>query len=138
MPLGTQDEVAIVLMSPEDRDLKRVSSLLEKVGLHVMTASGGSAAVELARKAHRDYQTIRLVIVDEAASEPGMPGLIEGLREVDSSIRILLISERDEADAVPSWMAAANIRGFLNKPFRRSRFLAIVLSVIGKPLVRTA
>jgi len=137
MPLSVHEEVAIVLMNPEDRDLKRVMSLLEKVGLSVVAATSAHAAVDLANEVHKTHQSIGLVIVDETASQPGMPGLIEGLREVDTSIRILLISEH-ESDFVPSWMAAANIRGFLKKPFRRAKFLATVLSVIGEPLVRTA
>lgn len=137
MAIEGQDEVAIVLMNREDRELKRVSSLLRKIGLNVLAAANAPEAVALAWSATRMSRSIQVVIIDEAAAQPGMPALIEGLREADASIRILLISENNQANVVPSWMAAANIRGFLPKPFRRARFLGVVLGVMRQPVVRT-
>jgi hypothetical protein len=121
-------------MDRGDKDAKLMASMLEKVGLDVSISSNQDAILESCRAAHH---SVRLVIVDEAA-EARMPGLLDGLCNCDSSVRVLLVSDLDEARAGRTWLSASKGRGVLRKPFRRAQFLGSVLKLINEPLVRTA
>jgi len=138
MAARTQHDAAILVMNQSDRNGKLATSLLEKVGLEVFNTSNGREAVELVRASDQGDQSVRLVIIDEAAaSERGVPELVENLRAADAGVRIILVSE-DDAKGEPSARTSLNIRGCLKKPFRRAQFLGSVLRVIGEPKVRTA
>jgi len=134
MPTATQQDAAILVMDRGDKDAKLMTSLLEKVGLDVSISSNQDAILE---SCHAVDGSVRLVIVDEAA-EARMPGLMEGLCNCQSSVRLLLVSGQDEAGAGRSWLSASKGRGVLRKPFRRAQFLGSVLKLINEPLVRTA
>ena len=134
MPTVAQQDAAILVMDRGDKDAKLMSSLLEKVGLEVHISSNQDTILESCRS---EDHSVRLVIVDEAA-EARMPGLMEGLCTCDSSVRVLLVSDLDEAGAGRSWLSASKGRGVLRKPFRRAQFLGSVLKLINEPLVRTA
>jgi hypothetical protein len=134
MPTETQQDAAILVMERGDKDARLMASMLEKVGLNVRISSNQDAILE---SCHAADHSVRLVIVDEAA-EARMPGLIDGLCTCDSSIRVLLVSDLDEARAGRSWLSASKGRRVLRKPFRRAQFLGSVLQLINEPLVRTA
>jgi DNA-binding NtrC family response regulator len=134
MPTETQQDAAILVMDRGDKDAKLMASMLEKVGLNVSISSNQDTILESCRAADH---SVRLVIVDEAA-QARMPGLLDGLCSCDSSVRVLLVSDLDEADAGRSWLSASKGRSVLKKPFRRSQFLGSVLKLINEPLVRTA
>jgi hypothetical protein len=134
MPTQVQQDAAILVMDRGDKDAKLMTSLLEKVGLDVRISSNQDTILESCRTAHH---SVRLVIVDEAA-EARMPGLMDGLCDCDSSVRVLLVSDLDEAGAGRTWLSASKGRGVLRKPFRRAQFLGSVLKLINEPRVRTA
>jgi CheY-like chemotaxis protein len=134
MPTETQQDAAILVMDRGDKDAKLMASLLEKVGLDVRISSNQDTILESCRSGHH---SVRLVIVDEAA-QAHMPGLLDGLCTCDSSVRVLLVSDLDEAGAGRSWLSASKGRSVLRKPFRRAQFLGSVLKLINEPLVRTA
>jgi hypothetical protein len=108
--------------------------MLEKVGLEVSISSNQDAILEACRAADG---SVCLVVVDEAA-EARMPGLLDGLSQCDSSVRVLLVSDLDEARAGRRWLSASKGRGVLRRPFRRAQFLGFVLKLINEPLARTA
>jgi DNA-binding NtrC family response regulator len=134
MPTVTQQDAAILVMDRGDKDAKLMTSLLEKVGLDVHISSNQDSILESCRAAHH---SLRLVIVDEAA-EARMPGLLDNLCTCDPSVRVLLVSDQDQANAGRSWLSASRGRGVLQKPFRRAQFLGSVLKLMNEPLVRTA
>jgi hypothetical protein len=134
MPTVAQQDAAIIVMDRGDKDAKLMTSLLEKVGLEVHISSNQDTILKSCRSVDH---SVRLVIVDEA-SEARMPGLMEGLCTCDSSLRVLLVSDLDEATAGRSWLSASRGRVVLRKPFRRAQFLGSVLKLINEPLVRTA
>jgi len=133
MPTASQQDTAIVVLNRDDKDVRLIRSLLEKLGLNVLSSSNLNDALDLFSAA---AETARLLIIDEAVSPAGMPGFLECVRSLNPGIRILLISERDESEPAQSWVAQAS--GFLKRPFRRAKFLGSVLQLIGEPLVRTA
>jgi len=135
MPTASQQDTAIVVLNRDDKDVRLIRSLLEKLGLKVLSSSNLNDALDLFSAAG---ETARLLIIDEAVSPASMPGFLECVRSLNPGIRILLISERDESEPAQSWVAQASIRGFLRRPFRRAKFLGSVLQLIGEPLVRTA
>ncbi|HUI82145.1 MAG TPA: response regulator [Bryobacteraceae bacterium] len=133
MPKDSQQDAAILVMDRSDKDAKLMASMLEKVGLEVQISSNQDIVLESCRSKSRP---VRLVILDEQA-EARMPGLLDGLNTCDSSIRVLLVGQSDEA-AGRNWVSATKGRGVLQKPFRRAQFLGSVLKLINEPLVRTA
>ena len=134
MPTVAQQDAAILVMDRGDKDAKLMASMLEKVGLDVFISSDQDAIL---KSCHAMDGSVRLVVVDEAA-EARMPGLLEGLCQGDSSVRVLLVSDLDEAGAGRSWLSASKGRVVLRRPFRRAQFLGSVLKLINDPLVLTA
>ncbi len=134
MPTVAQQDAAILVMERGDKDAKLMASMLEKVGLSVSISSNQDTILESCRDGQH---SVRLIIIDEAA-QARMPGLLDGLCRCDSSVRVLLVSDLDEAGAGGSWLSASRVRGVLRKPFRRAQFLGSVLKLINEPLVRTA
>jgi DNA-binding NtrC family response regulator len=136
MTEGSQERAILVLnRNDNDKDVRLITSLLEKVGLSVHYSPDANEALELFSSIG---DSARLLIIDEKASPAAMPGFLECVRSLNPGIRILLIPESDEFDTAQSWIAQSNIRATLKKPFRRAKFLGSVLELIGEPLVRTA
>jgi DNA-binding NtrC family response regulator len=136
MSMDDQQDTAIVMLSRgDDKDVELITSLLEKVGLRVLSSSNANDALEHFSVAG---DSVRLLIIDEGASPAITPGFLECVHSANPRIRVLLISERDPSDPGQSWITQANIRVRLKKPFRRAKFLGSVLEIIGEPLVRTA
>jgi DNA-binding NtrC family response regulator len=129
MVTESESDVAIVLMSPQDIETKLVTSLLKKVGFHVLHASDSAEALE---RLSGESDPPPVLIIDEDASTVPISRLLETVRSLNPAVRVLLISERDDHDA------ARTVRGFLKKPFRRASFLGAVLKLTGEPRVLTA
>ncbi len=133
MPTENQN-TAILVLNRDDKDVERITALLEKVGLQVLTSSDPDDTLELLNTAG---EPPRLLVIDEAISSTRTPGFLEQVRSVSPGTRILLVSNRDDFEPA-SGILPSDVRGFLRKPFRRAKFLGSVLSLIDQPLARTA
>jgi CheY-like chemotaxis protein len=128
-------EQAVVLVADgETSVLKNVSSTLEKAGFTVLTAHGGPAVLDVC--AHHP-EPIQLAIMDMTMAGNG-PELLERLDGSYPGIRFLFTSTNEESGAERQMGRSGRTRGFLQKPFRRSRLLGRVLQVMDTPKVRTA
>jgi DNA-binding NtrC family response regulator len=133
MSLDSPHSAAILVMDRGDKDARLMASMLEKVGLEVQISPNPETVLNSCRSAS---DSLRLVILDEAA-EARRPGLLQDLSACDSSVRVLLVGQVDEAET-STWFSASKGRGILRKPFRRAQFLGSVLKLINEPLARTA
>jgi DNA-binding response OmpR family regulator len=122
-------------MKPEDKELELATSLLEKVGFHVLQASNFGEALE---KLSEENYPSPLLIIDEGVSPASVFGMLETARSLNPAVRVLLMSERDDSEAARLGKSQANVNGFLKKPFRRANFLGSVLKLTGESRVRTA
>jgi CheY-like chemotaxis protein len=128
-------EKAVVLVADGEASvLKNVSSTLEKAGFTVLTAHAGPDVLDVCAH-HRD--PIQLAIVDMALAG-NRPDVMECLDGSYPGIRFLFTSSTDEAGAERQIGRSGRPRGFLQKPFRRSRLLGRVLQVLEAPSIRTA
>ena len=126
--METEDrQDAIVVARPGDAAIQAASSTLEKAGFAVHLAADGNTALGLARQLAGPPA---LAVVDEAATDVPVAGLVEGLRERSPGIRILVLSDKARKDS-------SGIR-VLRKPFRRSALLGQVLDLMERPKVLTA
>jgi hypothetical protein len=108
MSMDDQQDTAIVMLSRgDDKDVELITSLLEKVGLRVLSSSNANDALEHFSVAG---DSVRLLIIDEGASPAITPGFLECVHSANPRIRVLLISERDPSDPGQSWITQANIR----------------------------
>jgi CheY-like chemotaxis protein len=80
---------------------------------------------------------VQLVIIDTETRGIQIQELLDELKTADPKARILLMS-KNEPEPVREWSVTGNVRGMLNRPFRRAQFLGSVLEVAKQPLVRTA
>jgi CheY-like chemotaxis protein len=128
------DKAVVLVADGEASVLKNVSSTLEKAGFTVLTAHGGPAVLDVCAH-HRE--PIQLAIMDMSMAGNG-PELVDCLDGSYPGIRFLFTSTKDESGAEPQTGGSARTRGFLQKPFRRSRLLGRVLQVMDTPKVRTA
>jgi DNA-binding NtrC family response regulator len=130
-----EQESAVVLVADgEERVLQQVSTTLEKAGFTVFTALGRSAALDFCRA---KKEPVQLAIIDTAMGASG-PELVQELYHSYPDVRVLFTSNQDQPDAVQQAGPSGRFRGFLKKPFRRSKLLGSVLRAMDAPLVRTA
>lgn len=132
MPVNAEPDSLVLVMDRDDGDAKLISSTLEKAGFHVMTSSNETDAVNLCRTT--DPQ---LAIID--TNTPGIhtPELLGHMREVNPTIRVLLMADSEQEVSTEN-RSLANVRGQLSRPFRRAQLLGSVLEITRQPLVRTA
>lgn len=128
------DSAVVLVADGEASLLKNVSSTLEKAGFTVLTAHGGLDVLEVCAR-HRE--PIQLVIMDIAMAGNGSD-LIDRLYGSFPGVRILFTSANDESGKVRQVGRSGKVRGFLQKPFRRSQLLGRVLQVMDTPIVTTA
>ena len=136
MPTQTQQDTAILVTNRGDRDVALATSLLEKVGLQVLSGSRREA-LGLIQAAEQSDQPVQLVVIDDTAgSDAEIRELMDGLSAFDPRLRMLLLSGQDriETATVPE----RNVRCLVKKPFRRAAFLGSVLKALREPMVRTA
>jgi CheY-like chemotaxis protein len=134
MPINSDQETLVLVMNQGDEDARLISSTLEKAGFHVATSSDEASALQLCRTSD---PTPQVVIVDTTTRGIETSQVLEHLWEIDPAIRVLLMADR-EGDTARNLSFSANVRGRIQKPFRRSRLLGSVLEVAKEPLVRTA
>lgn len=125
----------VLVMDRGDEDVKLITSLLQKTGFHVIQSTNKADILTVCR---RNDDSVQLVIVETAT--PGIPisELLEQVQAANPRIRILLISSQSESEPIQHWSVTGNVRGHLNRPFRRAQFLGSVLEAAKEPLVRTA
>jgi CheY-like chemotaxis protein len=128
------DKAVVLVADGEASVLKNVSSTLQKAGFTVLTAQGGPAVLDVCAH-HRE--PIQLAIVDMSMAGNG-PELVDCLDGSYPGIRFLFTSTNEESGAERQMGRSGRTRGFLQKPFRRSRLLGRVLQVMDTPKVRTA
>jgi DNA-binding NtrC family response regulator len=99
-----------------------VSKVLRREGFNVIEADDGSAAVDLFRRHDRE---IDLVLLDLTIPGTTSTAVVEEAARIRPDIRVILTSAygRDMAGATAN---AAQVRGFIRKPFRISELVGMI------------
>jgi CheY-like chemotaxis protein len=134
MNTPSQEDSVILVADGEERVLQQASSTLQKAGYTVFAALGRSAALDFCRSRPMPVQ---MAIVDMALGADGAD-LVHELYRAFPDVRILFTSNLDQRLMIQQAGPSGRFRGFLQKPFRRSKLLGSVLKAMDAPLARTA
>jgi len=132
--MDTDDSLstAVVVGDGGGAVLKKVSSTLEKAGFVVMTASS-KAALDRCGEQHRP---VDLAVIDTGGAGMKAMEVAERLQKMCPRVRMLFLSDGTEAPSEGTLPGYS--RQFLLKPFRRSRFLGLVLEMMERPKAMSA
>jgi len=134
--VAEQDDFEIVkqgkglILFVDDEEINRVvgSDTLDLIGYEVITASGGSEALEIYKQSQKD---IDLVIIDFMM--PGMNGIetFIQMREFDSDCKIILSSGYSDHEDIKK-MRQLGLNGELKKPYRIDELSQLLENVLSK------
>jgi CheY-like chemotaxis protein len=119
-----------VLLVDDDQAVLGVGRrMLEQIGLAVLEASGGEAAIELFRKQAGE---ISAVILD--LTMPGMDGeqTLRALRTLRPEVPVILTSGYSEREASARFDEDEGPEGFLEKPFTVATLRATLHEILGR------
>jgi len=109
------------------------AALLRALGHEPMTAAGPSDALELFRLHHH---TLDAVLVDMVLASGTGLDLAVGLRAVDDSVPLVLMSGYTRAEPLGE-LARQGLAAFLQKPFTRADVERVLGEVLRRGLVAT-
>ena len=117
----------VLLVDDEDGVLNVGRSMLEKLGLSVITARDGMEAVELYRSLGGE---ITFVLLDLTTPRMNGEETLAELQKLDPGVQVILSSGYSESD-ISLRFAGKGIAAFIQKPYQMAR-LREMLSTMGK------
>jgi two-component system cell cycle sensor histidine kinase/response regulator CckA len=118
----------ILLVEDEGVIRKLIRNVLQQRGYHVIDASDGADALEVARR----YESrIDLVVSDIVMPRLSGPELVKRLREVRPEVEVVLMSGYSK-DGVPDMASACDDAEVLEKPFSHRELLAVVRKLLDR------
>jgi signal transduction histidine kinase len=109
-----------VMVVDDDQTVRNVARrMIERVGLTVLTASDGRAAVDLFREQQSE---ISCILLDLTMPHMGGEEAFRELRRVRADVPVLLSSGYNEQDAI-SRFAGQGLAGFVKKPYVAQQLL---------------
>ncbi|HEY5266639.1 MAG TPA: response regulator [Acidimicrobiales bacterium] len=119
---------ATVLLAEDDEDLRRlIGQVLRRIGYHVLEASTGEQALEIAR--HHDG-TIDLLLSDVVMPTLSGRDAALTLQELNPDLRVLLISGSEDDTILKGLIPES--AAFLSKPFKPSELIDQMLRLLAK------
>lgn len=120
-----------VLVIDDEKIIRQsLASMLEECGLQVITARSGVLGLDIYSKNHHE---ISMVILDLNMPEMSGAETFEKLCEINSDVRVLLISGSKESRHIKS-LLNKGVKGFLAKPFSLKPFSSMVKKVLKQPV----
>lgn len=124
LPKGGSETILLVDDEELIRDLG--SRILKKGGYEVMTAANGREALEIYKKSGN---SIDLVVLDVIMPEMGGKECLEGLIEIDPSVKVVIASGFS-ANGQTKNTLAAGAKGFVDKPYNIRQVLGVVREIL--------
>ncbi|WP_231288336.1 ATP-binding protein [Mariprofundus ferrooxydans] len=116
-----------VLVVDDDLRVRSVAaSFVEKLDFDVLTADDGREGVEQFRK-HHDH--LKAVLLDMTMPVMGGAEAMLGMREIDKTVPIILVSGYSEVEA-GKLIAGDRPDGFLQKPFKAKALKSVLYEVM--------
>lgn len=115
----------VLVVCDDDSELKMISSLMEKVDFHVLSAPCKTTSVD---GIVCPGEVIDLAIIDTGQLAASGAQILHSLHESYPKVRLVLMSngEGNENEAGP----AGHVRGYLSKPVRKAQLLGTILTVL--------
>jgi len=111
-------EGTALVVDDEEAVRNLATRMLERRGLHVLTACDGVEALEIFRERHED---IVIVLLDMTMPRMNGEETFRALRAIDPSVKVVLSSGYNEQDAT-SRFVGKGLTGFIRKPFTLNDF----------------
>ncbi len=105
---------SILIIDDEQLLANMFGVILEKNGFHVTYAYSGHEGVEIFRK---NSQNLDLVLLDFLMPDLSGERVFERLREIDPTIKVLIMSGLDGSEKIDAIIKAGAL-GFMEKPCR--------------------
>jgi|SRR5215469_4903760 len=131
MTVPTERIRILLWMNRADAYFKLARSTLQKAGFAIVSCSPPKAVSEIECI---EQGSIQLAIVE---ATPGL-NVLPLLEQISPLTSLLIIADVSLLETIPGWVFAKQVRAILTKPFRRTKFLASVLSIVREPLHATA
>lgn len=118
----------VLIIDDEEAVREAVSDILGFAGVEVLAAVDGDMGIDLFKTHQHD---IALVLLD--LSMPGLNGAdtFQELRKIDPSVRVILSSGYDEAEATRHFVGQG-LAGFLQKPYNMKVLVHKVEEYLGR------
>lgn len=116
----------IIAVDDEPLVLKLISLILQKVGLSVDCYESGTIALEAFRSAYASEDAFKLAIVDLTLVDVLGEELIQRLRDIDPTVKVVIISGLDEGYVEEHAQAIGEGCVKLVKPFTPDQLQQIV------------
>jgi DNA-binding NarL/FixJ family response regulator len=116
----------VLVVCDNDSELKIISSLMQKVDFHVLTAPCKTTSVD---GMVCPGEVIDLAIIDTGQLAANCAQILHSLHESYPKVRLVFMSsnrEGNENEAGP----AGHVRGYLSKPVRKAQLLGTILTVL--------
>jgi len=129
----TLEGTRVLVVDDNEANLAILRQQLEAWHMCVTAADTGQRALHLMQRAVADHAPFQLAILD--MHMPNMDGLQLAAsiqRQADLAITPLIMLTSTAANASQAEREAAGIRGYLNKPVRRSDLVHLICNVLGK------
>jgi two-component system cell cycle sensor histidine kinase/response regulator CckA len=123
------DAETVLLVEDEDAVRNVVKRILEMNGFHVLIASDGVEALDVAEKADRP---IRLLLSDVVMPRMSGRELAERLKQIRPDIHVLFMSGHTD-DVTVHHVAVHKRMAFIQKPFSATALARKIREVLGKP-----
>jgi len=126
---------AMIFADDEETVLPVVSSTLEKAGFVILPHVSGAMAID---RFLETGKSMDLAVIDADAEGIQPEEIVRELHEISPNIRMLFLTDEEDASSVCSAPTLGHIRAVLRKPFRRSQLLGKALEIMDRPSALTA
>jgi two-component system cell cycle sensor histidine kinase/response regulator CckA len=116
----------ILLVDDEEKVRLVAQRMLARLGFTIITAANGREALERFQLHH---DQLKLVLLDLTMPELGGVETFQGLRRLDASVPILMVTGYNESD-VGTRTAGLGLAGIIQKPYTLSRLEEHIKSVL--------
>jgi CheY-like chemotaxis protein len=117
----------VLVIDDEDVIRKTATSVLERCGCAVLTASSGWEGLEVYR---RHVSELSLVILDLTMPDMGGEEALHRLKAIHDGVCVLLSSGYDESEIMRQF-AGQPLAGFLQKPYSAASLARKVTDLLG-------
>jgi two-component system, cell cycle sensor histidine kinase and response regulator CckA len=127
--VSTAGQHLVLVVDDEQPVREAISDILEDQGMQLLMAADGQTAIQLLQEYSEE---INLVLLD--LSMPGMGGeeVLQEMRKINPTIRVILSSGYDKNDVLHR-MRDQSLSGFLQKPYPLEALIEIVQKNLPSP-----
>jgi DNA-binding NtrC family response regulator len=115
----------VLILDPDIHVRDFLYELISEVGFGVLTMPTGQEVLERLKK-----ERPALIIIDDATGEFSGIGLVKKIREFDKDIKIIMLGQEPDIQALDPSLKETNVSAYLKKDFQNPEIIKSILSVL--------